>query len=59
MVVGEDDWVTSPAACGRLAAAIPGAELVVLPEAGHFSFAEQPEAFATAVKRFLSQRLNA
>jgi 3-oxoadipate enol-lactonase len=36
----------------RLAAGIPGAELVELRESGHVTYAEQPEAFADAVRAF-------
>jgi len=35
--------------------AIPGARVAVLPNAGHFPFAEQPEAFSAAVGRFLGE----
>lgn len=33
---------------------IPSSELVVIPEAGHFPFVEQPEAFFAAVRAFLA-----
>ena len=40
----------------QLHAAIPGAELAIIPEAGHLSNMEQPEAFNVHVRRFcLSQ----
>jgi proline iminopeptidase len=35
--------------------AIPGAGLAVLPNAGHFPFSDQPDAFAAAVGRFLGE----
>jgi pimeloyl-ACP methyl ester carboxylesterase len=45
-----------PLACSeQLAAAIPGAEMVVLEDSGHDPFIEEPEAFWAAVGRFLSQ----
>jgi 3-oxoadipate enol-lactonase len=53
VVVGEDDAVTPPSAAEKLAAAIPGAELVRLPGAGHLANREAPEAFTTAVLAFL------
>ncbi len=53
-IVGESDWLVSQDASSRLAAAIPGAEHVVVPAAGHFAFAEQPERFAAAVRKFLA-----
>jgi proline iminopeptidase len=54
VVVGESDWVCPPSASRAIADGIPGAELVVLPAAGHFSFGEQPKAFAATVRRFVS-----
>jgi proline iminopeptidase len=54
VIVGESDWVCAPDASRTIAAGIPGAELVILPEAGHFLFGEQTEAFADAVRRFVA-----
>jgi proline iminopeptidase len=53
VIVGERDWRTPPSASRTIAAGIPGAELLVLPDVGHFPYAEAPEAFATAVGQFL------
>lgn len=53
VVVGESDWLCPPSAAQVIAASVPQAELVVIPEAGHFSFGEQPVCFAAAVHRFL------
>jgi pimeloyl-ACP methyl ester carboxylesterase len=53
VIVGESDWVCAPAASRTIAAGIPGAELVILPEAGHFLFGEQNEAFTSAIRRFV------
>jgi proline iminopeptidase len=53
VIVGERDWRTPPSASRTIAARIPGAELLVLPDVGHFPYAEAPEAFATAVGQFL------
>jgi 3-oxoadipate enol-lactonase len=55
VIVGDLDEVTPPAASEHLAAHIPGAELVVLPEAGHMANMEQPEAFNAALRRFLGK----
>jgi 3-oxoadipate enol-lactonase len=53
VIHGEQDAVV-PLETGRqLAAAIPGARLVVIPEAGHVSNQEQPAAFNAAVREFL------
>lgn len=35
--------------------AIPGARLAIVPDAGHFAFADQPEAFSAVVGRFLRE----
>ena len=59
VIVGENDWLIPPSASRVIAEGIPGAELVVIPEAGHFSFAERPEAYADAVSRFLSTPIGA
>jgi proline iminopeptidase len=53
VVVGESDWLCPPSAAQVIAAAVPQAELLVVPEAGHFSFGEQPAIFADAMRRFL------
>ncbi len=51
---GEKDL--QPEKATRLyAEAFPNAQFQVIPNAGHFSFSDQPEAFARAVGGFLSQ----
>jgi 3-oxoadipate enol-lactonase len=55
IVVGEEDTLTPPAASGSMAAAIPQAELVHVPAAGHLSNVEQPQAFNAAVLGFLGR----
>jgi len=45
VIVGEDDLLTPPAKAAALAAAIPDAQLHVIPEAGHLSPLEAPQAF--------------
>ena len=55
VVFGAEDVITPAETEGRsLAAAIHGARLVVIPNAGHLSNLEQPEAFNAAVREFLS-----
>jgi pimeloyl-ACP methyl ester carboxylesterase len=44
--------VDTPSASQTVAAALPDAQLLILPRAGHFSFLEQPEAFMDAVRAF-------
>lgn len=56
VIHGTEDRVVPLETGEQLARAIPGAQLVVLPGAGHVSNQEQPEAFNTAVREFL-QRL--
>lgn len=55
IVVGADDTLTPLAMSETLANNILNAELVVIPEAGHLSNLEQPEAFTVAVRDFLRQ----
>ncbi len=57
VVFGAEDVITPAETEGRsLADAIPGAKLVVIPNAGHLSNLEQPEAFNAAVREFLLAR---
>jgi 3-oxoadipate enol-lactonase len=56
VLVGAEDPLTTPDAARRLASVIPGAQLEIIPNAGHLSNMEQPVAFDEAVLRFLSQR---
>jgi pimeloyl-ACP methyl ester carboxylesterase len=54
MVGALDEW-SSSAQHEEIAAAIPSAELVVVPNAGHMLMAEVPEAVNTAVKNWLDR----
>jgi 3-oxoadipate enol-lactonase len=53
VAVGEHDKADFHAIAERLAREIPGAELAVIPGAGHLPSMEQPEATAELVRRFL------
>ena len=53
VIAGEADVITPPADAQAMAAAIPGARLVVIPKAGHLSPLENPRAFNAAVRAFL------
>ena len=53
VVTGADDEVIPPEESEALAAAIPGARLRVLPDAGHMVAWEQPEAFARELRDWL------
>jgi 3-oxoadipate enol-lactonase len=55
VIVGDEDTVTPPDEARRMADAIPSAELVVIPQAGHLSSLEQPERFGAAISAFLSR----
>ena len=48
----QDEWST-PAEHKALAQAIPGAELEIIEDAGHFVSVEQPEKFTAALRRFM------
>lgn len=53
LIAGEDDKVGRPDGMRDLAKVIPNASFVCVPGAGHYAFAEQPEAFNQAVLDFL------
>ncbi|MBX6324378.1 MAG: alpha/beta fold hydrolase [Rhodospirillaceae bacterium] len=49
VVVGDADQLTPPELAREIAEAIPGARLVVIPDSGHLSTLEQPEAATGAL----------
>ncbi len=53
VIVGEQDALIPPAVTQDYASRIPGAQFAVIPQAGHLSNLEQPEAFLQAIGRFL------
>lgn len=53
VLVGEDDAITPPAGARTMAEAIPGATLVVIPQAGHLAPLENPGATNAAIESFL------
>jgi 3-oxoadipate enol-lactonase len=53
VVVGELDTATPPEMARALAKALPGAELIEMPGCGHAPMAQAPEAFITAISKFL------
>ena len=57
VIAGGEDWVSPPVGSRTLAATIPAASHVELPDAGHFAFAEAPEAFHDAVCQFLQREI--
>lgn len=51
----QDEWST-PEQHREMAAAIPGAELAIIEDAGHFISVEQPEEFTQLMRRFMARR---
>jgi 3-oxoadipate enol-lactonase len=57
IVVGEEDILTPPALSEEMHRAIAGSEMTIVPGAGHLSSFEQPDAFNSALARFLTHRV--
>ncbi len=55
VVAGEGDTLTPPAQARALADAIPGAEVAIIPGAGHLPPVEQPEVTTAKVREFLGR----
>jgi len=55
VVVGEEDTLTPPSAAEEIAAGIPNARLVLIPECGHLPPLEKPEEFTSALVDFLEE----
>jgi len=53
VVGGEEDGISTPEVMGAMAAKIPGARHVTIPQTGHLSNLEAPEQFNAALKEFL------
>jgi pimeloyl-ACP methyl ester carboxylesterase len=53
VLVGDDDELTPPSLAQELAAGIPGSRLVVVPDCGHLSTMERPEAVNAALVQWL------
>jgi pimeloyl-ACP methyl ester carboxylesterase len=54
VLTGREDGWSPPARHEEMAAKIPGSKLVVIPECGHMSTLEQPEAVAAALRQWLA-----
>jgi pimeloyl-ACP methyl ester carboxylesterase len=52
LLVGELDLICGPAHSEPIASAVPDAQVVIVPDSGHFVPAEAPEAFREAVVAF-------
>jgi pimeloyl-ACP methyl ester carboxylesterase len=55
VITGAADFICGPAAAEAIAAGVRGAEVVILPDAGHMTYIEQPAAFRAAVEGFLAR----
>lgn len=53
VIVGDADALTPPKAAEEIAGLIPGSELVVIPECGHLSTIERPEAVTKALVKWM------
>lgn len=55
VIAGSEDKIAPPPIAEAMAAAIPGANLAILPGAGHVSNVEMPEAFNAVLDMFLKE----
>ncbi len=55
VAVGDEDTATVPAKSERIAAAIKGARLSIIPSAGHSSTIEQPDHVSDLIERFIGE----
>ncbi len=55
VITGEADRTCTPRASRDMHAGIPGSELVILPEAGHMTYIEQPALYFAAVRDFFAR----
>jgi pimeloyl-ACP methyl ester carboxylesterase len=59
VLVGELDTITPPGPAREMASAIPGAEFVEIPAAGHLTPVEKPKVVAAALTAFFARSLGA
>ena len=55
IIVGEKDIMTPPSAARAMHAAIPGSQLIEIPDAGHMSPMENPPAVNAALREFAAK----
>ena len=53
VITGEEDFICGPVCSAEVSQAIPGAREVIIGDAGHMVFVEQPQAFHDEVAGFL------
>lgn len=58
IIVGEHDAITPPDVARAMSERISGSTLEVIPEAGHLSNLENPDAFTTALTRYLERAIS-
>lgn len=56
VITGEYDRTCTPRAAREMAAGIPGAELLIVPNAGHMTHVEQPEIVLPAIRAFFKRQ---
>jgi pimeloyl-ACP methyl ester carboxylesterase len=54
IVIGDHDEAISRAHTEYLAATIPGAALVILPQSSHFAMLQDPDGYASAAVAFIA-----
>jgi 3-oxoadipate enol-lactonase len=59
VICGAEDPATPPAMAREIQENLPGAKLVLIPQAAHLANIEQPEAFSRALADFLSSPASA
>jgi pimeloyl-ACP methyl ester carboxylesterase len=55
IMTGEHDRTTTPRAARDLHAGISGSELVIVPDAGHMAYVEQPRLYFAAIHDFFAR----
>ncbi len=53
VVTGDEDFICGPVCAAEICSTIPGSRMVVIGDAGHLVFVEQPQAFYDEVAQFL------
>ena len=53
VITGDEDFLCGPLCAEEICAGIPGARLVIIGDAGHMTFVEQPQTFHDEVADFL------
>jgi proline iminopeptidase len=54
VITGDEDFICGPVCAEEICAAVEGARMVIVGDAGHMTFIEQPQAFHDEVDDFLS-----